>query len=119
MSFEAEVWQVLISTYTETFKEAAYITKIRTAYLRDLGCCLSPFNAYLTLLGLETLHLRMERHSESALKVAKWLQNSEYVKWVSYPLLESSKYYENATDTDVQNTETTDNTETVENNVVE
>ena len=83
-------------SYTETFKEAAYITRIRTGLLRDLGCCLSPFNSYLTLVGLETLHLRMVRHSESALKVAKWLQNSEYVKWVNYPLLENSKYYENA-----------------------
>ena len=80
-------------SYTETFKEAAYITRIRTALLRDFGCCLSPFNAYLTLLGLETLHLRMERHSSSALKVAKWLQNSEFVNWVSYPMLEDSKYY--------------------------
>ena len=83
-------------SYTETFKEAAYITRLRTAYLRDLGCCLSPFNAYLTLIGLETLHLRMERHSQSALKVAKWLQNNEFVKWVSYPMLESSTYYEKA-----------------------
>lgn len=83
-------------SYTETFKEAAYITRIRTALLRDFGCCLSPFNAYLILLGLETLHLRMERHSQSALKVAKWLKNSGYVKWVSYPLLEDSKYYEKA-----------------------
>ena len=80
-------------SYTETFKEAAYITRIRTALLRDLGCCLSPFNSYLTLVGLETLHLRMERHSESALKIAKWLKNSEYVKWVTYPHLEGSKYY--------------------------
>ncbi len=80
-------------SYTETFKEAAYITKIRTAYLRDLGCCMSPFNAYLTLLGLETLHLRMERYCETGLKVAKWLENSGYAKWVSYPMLESSKYY--------------------------
>ena len=83
-------------SYTETFKEAAFIVRARTAYLRDLGCCLSPFNAYLTLLGLETLHLRMERHSQSALKVAKRLQNSGYVQWVSYPLLEGSKYYNNA-----------------------
>lgn len=83
-------------SYTETFKEAAYITRIRTALLRDLGCCLSPFNSYLTLVGLETLHLRMVRHSESALKIAKWLKNSEYVKWVNYPLLEESKYYEKA-----------------------
>ena len=81
-------------SYTETFKEAAYITKTRTAYLRDLGCCLSPFNAYLTLLGTETLHLRMQRHSDSALKVAKWLENSGYTEFVSYPMLESSKYYE-------------------------
>ncbi len=83
-------------SYTETFKEAAYITRIRTAYLRDLGCCLSPFNAYLTLLGTETLHLRMERHSQSALKIAKWLQKSPYINWVSYPLLEGSKYYDKA-----------------------
>ena len=83
-------------SYTEAFKEAAYITRIRTALLRDFGCCLSPMNSYLTLVGLETLHLRMERHSESALKIAKWLKNSEYVKWVNYPLLEDSKYYKKA-----------------------
>ncbi|MFA9397986.1 MAG: O-acetylhomoserine aminocarboxypropyltransferase/cysteine synthase family protein [Clostridiaceae bacterium] len=80
--------------YSETFKEKAYITKARTQLLRDLGCCLSPFNAYSMHLGLETLHLRMERHSSNALKLAEFLEENEKVSWVSYPLLKSHKSYE-------------------------
>ena len=59
--------------YVETFGDAAYIVKLRVTLLRDLGACMSPFNAYLTNLGLETLHLRMERHSKNALEIAQWL----------------------------------------------
>ena len=79
--------------YVESFGDAAYIVKLRVTLLRDLGACMSPFNAYLTNLGLETLHLRMERHSKNALEIAQWLSTQEKVSWVNYPLLEGSKYY--------------------------
>ena len=82
--------------YIETFGNAAYITKLRVTLGRDLGACQSPFNAYLTNLGLETLHLRMERHSENALALAKWLEKHPKIKWVNYPYLESSPEYEKA-----------------------
>lgn len=82
--------------YVETFGKAAYITKLRVTLLRDLGACQSPFNAYLTNLGLETLHLRMERHSKNALELAKWLENHPKVNWVNYPYLESSPQYDRA-----------------------
>ncbi len=81
-------------SYTETFKEAAFIVKARGQLLRDLGSCMSPFNAYLTLLGLETLHLRMQRVSDTALKVAKYLQSHQKIAWVNYPGLEGGEYYE-------------------------
>ena len=81
-------------SYTETFKEAAFIVKARGQLLRDLGSCMSPFNAYLTLLGLETLHLRMQRVSDTALKVAKYLKNHPKIAWVNYPALEGGEYYE-------------------------
>lgn len=81
-------------SYTETFKDAAYITKTRVVYLRDFGTTLSPFNAFIMNLGAETLALRMERHSENALKIAKFLEGHEKVEWVHYPLLESSNSYE-------------------------
>ncbi|MBM6819014.1 O-acetylhomoserine aminocarboxypropyltransferase/cysteine synthase [Clostridium saudiense] len=80
--------------YVESFGDAAYIVKLRVTLLRDLGACMSPFNAYLTNLGLETLHLRMERHSKNALEIAEWLTTQEKVSWVNYPLLEGSKYYD-------------------------
>lgn len=80
--------------YVETFGDAAYIVKLRVTLLRDLGACMSPFNAYLTNLGLETLHLRMERHSKNALEIAQWLITQEKVSWVNYPLIEGSKSYD-------------------------
>ena len=80
--------------YVESFGDSAYIVKLRVTLLRDLGACMSPFNAYLTNLGLETLHLRMERHSKNALEIAQWLTTEEKVSWVNYPLLEGSKYYD-------------------------
>ena len=80
--------------YVETFGQAAYIVKLRVTILRDLGACMSPFNAYLTNLGLETLHLRMERHSKNALEIANWLKTQDKISWVNYPLLEGSKYYD-------------------------
>lgn len=80
-------------SYTETFGKAAYIVKARGQLLRDFGSCISPFNSYLTLLGLETLHLRMQRVSDTALKVAKYLKNNPKISWVNYPGLEDNKYF--------------------------
>jgi O-acetylhomoserine (thiol)-lyase len=68
----------------------AYIIKARVTLLRDVGAALSPFNAFLFLQGLETLHLRMPRHSENALAVAKYLGKHPKVSWVNYPGLDSS-----------------------------
>ncbi|MGI9037009.1 MAG: homocysteine synthase [Pyrinomonadaceae bacterium] len=81
-------------SYTEAFGNLAFILKARVQGLRDTGAALSPFSSFLLLQGAETLHLRMERHSENALEVAKFLQNHELVEWVNYPGLESSKYYD-------------------------
>ena len=80
-------------SYTEAFGPLAFIIKARVQLLRDTGGCLSPFNSFLLLQGAETLHLRMQRHSENALKVAQFLQKNEAVEWVNYPGLESSPYY--------------------------
>ncbi len=74
-----------------------YITKMRISLLRDTGAAVSPFNSFLTLQGLETLHLRMPRHSENALAVATFLLNHEKVSWVNYPGLSSHPDYENGT----------------------
>ncbi len=74
----------------------AYILHIRTHWLRDTGACMSPFAAFLFLQGVETLHLRMPRHCENALKVAKHLEQHRLVEWVNYPGLPSHKDYENA-----------------------
>ncbi|NLE22103.1 MAG: homocysteine synthase [Actinobacteria bacterium] len=73
-----------------------YITKLRVSLLRDIGAALSPFNAFLFLQGLETLPLRMERHSANALAVAQYLQEHPKVSWVSYPGLESHGTHETA-----------------------
>ncbi|MBL7223842.1 MAG: O-acetylhomoserine aminocarboxypropyltransferase/cysteine synthase [Candidatus Brocadiae bacterium] len=80
--------------YTEAVGELAYIIKARTNLLRDLGGCVSPFNAFLFLQGLETLSLRMERHSANALQVAQWLEQHPNVTWVKYPGLPSHPSYE-------------------------
>ncbi|MES9760705.1 homocysteine synthase [Priestia megaterium] len=79
--------------YTEAAGEAAYITKARVQLLRDIGAALSPFNSFLLLQGVETLHLRLERHSENALKVAKFLEQHELVEWVNYSGLPSHPSY--------------------------
>ena len=68
---------------------AAYIARLRTQILRDMGACLAPFNSFLFMQGLETLHLRMERHNQNALAVARYLEAHSSVAWVSYPSLES------------------------------
>ena len=75
--------------YAEAFGPLAYILKLRVQLLRDLGPALSPFNAFLFLQGLETLPLRIARHSENALAVARWLESDARVAWVSYPGLPS------------------------------
>lgn len=82
--------------YTETFGELAYIVKARAQLLRDMGPAPSPFNSFLLLQGLETLHLRMERHCENALRLAKFLQENDKVSWVNYPGLSDHTTHENA-----------------------
>jgi O-acetylhomoserine (thiol)-lyase len=82
--------------YVEAVGPAAYITKARVQLLRDLGPTLSPFNAFLLIQGLETLHLRMERHSTNGLQVAQYLENHPHVSWVNYPGLASSPNYAKA-----------------------
>jgi O-acetylhomoserine (thiol)-lyase len=79
-------------SYTQAFGPLAFILKARVQGLRDTGAALSPFNAFLLLQGIETLHLRMERHSQNALAVAKHLEQHPGVEWVNYPGLASSKY---------------------------
>ncbi len=78
------------------FGNIAFIIRARVEGLRDLGPCLSPFNAFLLLQGLETLSLRIERHGQNALALAAWLENHPQVAWVSYPGLKSHPYHENA-----------------------
>lgn len=80
--------------YTERFGKGAYITKATAQLMRDMGSIQSPQNAFLLNIGLETLHLRMERHCENALKVAEYLKSRQDVAWVKYPGLEGDKYYE-------------------------
>jgi len=76
--------------FAETFGTMAFIIRVRVIGLRDMGPAMSPFNAWMFLQGLETLHLRMERHSENGRKVARFLENHPCVSWVRYPGLESS-----------------------------
>lgn len=78
--------------YSEVLGDAAFIAKIRIEGLRDYGSALSPFNAFQTIQGLETLEIRIKKHSENAFKLAKWLQEQEEVTWVNYPGLETSPY---------------------------
>ena len=80
-------------TYAKAFGKMAYITKATAQLMRDLGSIPSPENSFLLNLGLETLHLRVQRHCENAKKVAEWLEANPKVKWVSYCGLKSSKYY--------------------------
>ena len=80
--------------YLETFKEAAYITKLRVTLLRDMGPSMSPFNAFLSNQGLQTVHLRMKKHSENALELAQYLEGHEKVAWVKYPGLKGNPSYQ-------------------------
>ena len=79
--------------YTEAFGKAAYIVKARVQLMRDIGAQAAPMNAFLLGVGIETLPLRMERHSSNALAVAEWLANHPKVEWVRYPGLKGDKYY--------------------------
>ncbi|MDX2128717.1 MAG: O-acetylhomoserine aminocarboxypropyltransferase/cysteine synthase [Chloroherpetonaceae bacterium] len=81
---------------TNGFPNIAFIIRARVEGLRDLGPALSPFNSFLFIQGLETLSLRVERHVQNALALAKWLEKHEAVEWVSYPGLESHPYHANA-----------------------
>lgn len=80
-------------SFTEAFGPLAFILKARVQGLRDTGACLAPFNAFLLLQGVETLHLRMERHSQNGLAVAKFLKTHPGVEWVNYPGLEDNRNY--------------------------
>ncbi|MDH5412727.1 MAG: O-acetylhomoserine aminocarboxypropyltransferase/cysteine synthase [Flavobacteriaceae bacterium] len=79
--------------YHDALAEAAFIAKVRIEGLRDYGAALSPFNAFQIIQGLETLDLRIKKHSENALELAKWLQRQEEIVWVNYPGLEESLYH--------------------------
>src|SRR5437763_1658049 len=83
-------------SYTAAFGNLAFILKLRVQGLRDIGAALSPFNSFLFLQGLETLPLRIQRHSENALAVARWLEQRAGVTWVSYPGLESAPTHKQA-----------------------
>lgn len=75
----------MLNSLPEPLHSMAYVLKCRLQVLRDIGACVSPFNAFLFLQGLETLHLRMERHSTNALRVAQFLKEHSNVTWVNYP----------------------------------
>ncbi len=80
--------------YTRDFGDAAYIVKARVQWIRDTGAIMSPMNAFLSNLGLETLHVRMDRHCENAQKLAEFLEAHPKVSWVNYPGLKSHKHHE-------------------------
>jgi O-acetylhomoserine (thiol)-lyase len=91
-SYHGVVW-------SDALGPAAYIGRVRTVLLRNIGAALSPFNAFLILQGVETLHLRMERHCSNAMALAKHLEAHPSVEWVNYPGLASSKFHDQATKT--------------------
>jgi O-acetylhomoserine (thiol)-lyase len=80
--------------FSEVFGNLAYIIKVRVEGLRDFGPCMSPFNSFLFIQGIETLPYRMEAHSRHALQVAEWLEKHPAISWVKYPGLKSSPYYQ-------------------------
>src|SRR5271154_5160360 len=79
--------------FSEVFGPIAFIIRARVEGLRDIGSCLSPFNSFLFIQGVETLPMRMDRHVENSLAVAKFLEGHKHVRWVKYPSLPSSPYY--------------------------
>ncbi|MBQ7302794.1 MAG: O-acetylhomoserine aminocarboxypropyltransferase/cysteine synthase, partial [Clostridia bacterium] len=81
------------SVFAKDFGAAAFATRLRALILRDIGTCMSPFNAFLCLNGIETLSLRMRKHSENALAIAKYLEGHPDIEFVNYPALESSPYH--------------------------
>lgn len=87
---------LVFSELPEPLRPAQYVLKARLQYQRDLGAAVSPFNAFLFLQGLETLSLRMERHSQNAQAVAEWLEARDDVEWVAYPGLASSRWADRA-----------------------
>ena len=87
---------LIYSQLPEPLRPAQYILKARLQLMRDVGAAVSPFNAFLFVQGIETLSLRMERHCENALAVARWLEARDDVEWVAYPGLASSKWNERA-----------------------
>lgn len=82
--------------FWDTFGKIAYAIRVRVEILRDLGAALNPFAAQQLIIGIETLSLRAERHAENAMKLARWLEKNENVRWVSYPGLESHASHEMA-----------------------
>lgn len=78
------------------FGKFAFIAKLRNDTFRNIGCCLSPMNAYFNAIGLETLSLRMERHCQNALRLAEFFENQDGIRAVNYPLLKSSPYSDTA-----------------------
>ncbi|MCF7973940.1 MAG: homocysteine synthase [Phycisphaerae bacterium] len=82
--------------YWEALGGLAYIIKARVQFLRDMGACMSPFNAFQFIQGLETIHLRVPRHCENALALAQWLESQDTVTWVNYPGLKSHPDYDKA-----------------------
>jgi O-acetylhomoserine (thiol)-lyase len=87
---------LVLMSLPEPLRSMAYILKCRLQMLRDIGACVSPFNAFLFLQGLETLHLRMERHSQNALQVAHFLREHPNVSWVNYPGLPDHPHFAKA-----------------------
>ncbi len=81
-------------SFVETFGAQAYIVKARVQWIRDIGCYMTPQNAFLTNKGLETLHLRMERHSSNAMALATYLEGHDKISWVKYPMLKSDSNYD-------------------------
>ena len=80
-------------SYTKTFGKMAYLVKARAQLIRDMGAIMAPMNAWLACMNLETLHLRMERHTKNATALAEWLERDERVAWVKYPGLKSDRNY--------------------------
>ena len=79
--------------YADNFPQFPYSMKLKAQWIRDMGCPMAPMNAFLTSMGCETLHLRMERHSENALKLAEWLSRHPKISWVNYPFLPGNSQY--------------------------
>jgi len=82
--------------FWDTFKEISYIIRARVEGLRDFGSCISPFNSFQLIQGLETISLRVDKHCENAVKLAKWLKENSAVEWVNYPGLENSPHHKKA-----------------------